>query len=141
MQRWRRATPFALAASLAALLFVGYWQLREPSFQGKPLSQWVMLFVDTNAPIGWASEKQQRFASDAVRHMGPKATLLLFEWASYDYIEAMRNYQALPAFLSRSEIVSQYYVNKDRFRNNRARGSRTGPHIPRLGRKSGPPKP
>jgi hypothetical protein len=58
----------------------GFSADQEPSYNGRPLSNWVSQFLATNAPSGWAHREQQTIAADAVRHMGTNATPFLVHW-------------------------------------------------------------
>lgn len=54
---------------------------QEPSYEGRPLSQWISLYFDSDehgitTAIGW----QQRRVDDAVQHMGTNALHCLIRW-------------------------------------------------------------
>jgi hypothetical protein len=75
--RWRRLVLVLIgcAAVAGALLL---FHNREPRYEGKPLSYWLLAIANNEAP---PHERQQ--AAAAVRHIGPRALPFLLEWIGY----------------------------------------------------------
>jgi len=63
----------------AALFSVLFQDDREPSYQGRPLSEWVTEYENNLLPT-----THEPPAADAVRHIGTNAIPVLMEWISYN---------------------------------------------------------
>ena len=72
----RRHILILLACGLAVGLYALLSGLREPSYQGKSLSQWV-------ADLDPQGRPESAKAAEAVRHMGTNAIPYLLEWMRY----------------------------------------------------------
>src|SRR5437016_3504256 len=93
MKRGRVIAVFVTAAIIVAVLGSYALRPREPSYQGKSLSEWVDLLYTTN----------HTQAMNSIGAIGPKAIPFLFEQARHEDPAVQRFYRAiwpkLPAFL------------------------------------------
>ena len=64
---------------LAALIFV-FTRPREPSYQGRSLSQWMDIYHQESEPTDFTAEE----ARTAMRHIGTNGIPLLVAWMQYE---------------------------------------------------------
>jgi hypothetical protein len=96
MRKRGRIVLLAVALGLGTILFIALWPSREPSYEGKLLSQWVDSLIDTNRPSDLASEKEQEVVCKAVRQMATNAVPFLVKWVSCDWPVHSRLFRAIP---------------------------------------------
>ncbi len=82
MNRRRRLLLLAVCASAATLAAAVLWLWpREPVYEGKTLSEWLM--VNAVTPTGARNSEAEAKATEAVRQIGTNALPLLLKWLDY----------------------------------------------------------
>jgi len=80
----RRVIVVVGACVVAGILAVTLWPGdREPSYQGKKLSEWLEMYSGA-MHAGFEKSPGRLEAEDAVRHIGTNAIPLLLEWVRYE---------------------------------------------------------
>jgi hypothetical protein len=78
MKRGRRILLVAAGAvAVLTVVFLLWPREREPSYQGKKLSEWLILSEGLDSP-------QTKAAQEAVRHIGTNAIPVLLDWLDYE---------------------------------------------------------
>jgi len=96
--RRRRILLLLAGCALVAFVLILLWPCeREPSYQGKSLSEWLFLYVAQNGQ----DTPQAASATVAVQGIGTNALPFLLEWAAYEPSEWKRKLTKIEAQLPR----------------------------------------
>jgi len=71
----------ALAVVVGMAVAIPVKPSNEPSYQGKKLSEWVIIYA---APARTNKKPEREVAADAIRHIGSNAVPYLLEWMRYE---------------------------------------------------------
>jgi hypothetical protein len=141
------------ACGAAIALFAFLSNDPEPSYQGKPLKQWMNIYCWPDNPTAADLFPRKTFfkdrdarrneAAEAVRQIGTNAIPTFLKWADKDYRVVWKHklWEAIPKSLQNSHSLQWWLVTQDHYRVNRALsgfyllGSNATPAVPELTRR------